>query len=117
MIDENGNLPAMTEREIHLETLRQYDEAGEAEAERERQTAAHLLTMSMLDFSQMFEDANRINQMKETKGDYTPHLVQLRVALSLKIAGKYSETNVEGMVRDSLISEALVSICDIIGVD
>lgn len=111
--DEDGNMRDMTDQEINEEHARLLDEADEREAETDRRIAAHVMTMTLLDFSQELENMNRLNESPEMRGEFTIALVQLRVALSIKMSPEF-ESPEQKLILDALISESIVDLCETI---
>ena len=107
----------MTDKEISEAEARLYDAAEVAAANLDVKIATEISSYSLKDFSQLLEDAARLNTQWATRGDYTPALVQLRTCLAARFLSSGRESEAEKLVRDQLISEAVTEICEIVGVE
>ncbi len=113
--DEDGNMRDMTDQEIRDENARLLDEADEREAETDRRISSYISNMTLLDFSQMFSDADRLNK-NEMLFEFHHALIRLRVALSLRFSPGM-ETEGQKIIRDQLIAEAMTELCEVIGIE
>lgn len=93
------------------------DAARDLEVSESLETSAYLTSMSLKDFSQMFEDAHRISGQKgDLYKEWSDDLIQLRVALASRFASCGDESPQQKLMRDMLIAESVTNICNVIGV-